>query len=232
MSQHLSLETISRDLDRGADLFTTASELADHLIDTINPVTSPDDGYRRLLEQALATAASAQRKITAQMREIDRLKRLSLTDEATGVLNRRGFNISLDQALARVRRSGESGVLMLIDLDKFKHINDRYGHQAGDLVLASIATVLSRRTRMTDAVARIGGDEFAVVLCDSNAELGIQKAEELERAINMIEVPWDGDMIPVGASVGIVSYGPDDTPEELVKRADKKMYSAKGPTAR
>lgn len=214
------------DLENGT-LVRDMAGLVDRLIATIDPNDLPSESYRKLLENALGSATEAQRRLIEQTREIERLRRLSVTDEMTGILNRRGFNESLERALARVRRGGETGYLMLIDLDGFKAINDTHGHQAGDLVLASIATVLTRNTRMTDSVARLGGDEFAVILADANPEMGLKKAEALEEALNRIEIPWNGTMIPVGASVGIVGYAPDDMPEELIRRADARMYKAK-----
>lgn len=213
--------------DALSDRVEDMSEFVDRLVRSISPEDLPEDSYRRVLNSALAGAADAQRRLLAMTRELDRLRRLSVTDETTGILNKRGFNGSLERALARVRRSGESGLLMLIDLDAFKQINDRYGHQAGDLVLASIATVLRRNIRETDTVARIGGDEFAVILSDADPGKGMRKAEQLEAAINRVEVPWNDALIPIGASVGVASYGPDDLPEDLINRADQKMYRAK-----
>ncbi len=222
---------LQRPADSGEEgLIDDISGLVQRLVREIDPDDMPTESYRKMLEHALGQASEAQHRLIEQTRELERLRRISVTDEVTGILNRRGFNTSLDRALARVRRGGETGYLMLIDLDGFKGINDTYGHQAGDLVLASIATVLTRNTRMTDTVARIGGDEFAVILADADPKLGLLKAETIETALNRIEVPWNGAMIPVGASVGVVGYAPDDLPEELLRRADQRMYKAKHAT--
>jgi GGDEF domain-containing protein len=113
--------------------------------------------YRRMLQDALSSAQQAREDLTDAQRRIATLEHLSRTDETTGLLNRRGFDLALETALARVRRQGECGVLVMIDLDGFKAINDQHGHRVGDLVLATVGTVLNRHTRFTDSAARIGG---------------------------------------------------------------------------
>ncbi len=126
--------------------------------------TDNTNALRRMLEQALVTARNAERYAAKQQAEIDRLRTLSITDENTGLLNRRGFVEALDRAVARGQRYEEPAVLLLIDLDGFKATNDTFGHPAGDLVLTAVANVLTKITRKVDDVARLGGDEFAVIL--------------------------------------------------------------------
>ena len=197
------------------------------LLASIDPEMEPDVAYKKLLEGAIRDAASAQEALEKLGRELTRLRRLSVTDEVTGILNRRGFRKALERSLERARRHNESGILLMIDLDGFKQINDGFGHVAGDLVLASVATLLSRQTRQLDAVARIGGDEFAVILTGTSEELGTRKAQQLSDSLNALTVPWRGQSIKVGASVGIEIYGPDTSAEVILHQADVNMYNAK-----
>lgn len=201
--------------------------LAKRLFDAVDTTLKPSASYRRLFEEAIAAVIESRRELAAARQRIARLERLTVTDEVTGALNRRGFNAALDAALARVRRTGETGLLLIVDLDGFKQINDVNGHQAGDLILASVATVLKRHTRETDSVARIGGDEFAVLLTDTDPDLANRRVETLESMLNGIAVPWEGRTIRVRASIGAVSYAADDVPDHVVQRADAKMYDAK-----
>lgn len=183
--------------------------------------------YRRLLEEALASADEARRDLAEAQRRIAVLEHQARTDPVTGLLNRRGFEIALETALARVRRFGEKGVLVAVDLDGFKQVNDTFGHQAGDLVLTTVATCLIRHTRNTDSVARLGGDEFAILLTDADAAGAKQRVKILDRLLNYTSVPWHGDKIPVHASFGAVPYGPKHAPETLLADADAAMYARK-----
>lgn len=175
----------------------------------------------------MALAVNARRELDRRETEIAKLKRLSITDEVTRLLNRRGFDHAIDRAIGRARRFDETGLVMLIDLDGFKQINDTFGHQAGDLVLASVATLLRVNTRDIDDVARIGGDEFSIILSGVDELLGQQKATQIETMLNNLSVPWNGYGIQVRASVGIAHYDQTDSPQDIVRRADERMYSQK-----
>ena len=201
--------------------------VTNRLLSAIDPDSDPDVAYRKLLEGAIRDAASAQEALEKLGRELTRLRRLSVTDEVTGILNRRGFRKALERSLERARRQNESGILLMIDLDGFKQINDTFGHTAGDLVLASVATLLSRQTRQLDAVSRLGGDEFAVILTGTSQDLGTRKAKQLSDSLNALTVPWRGQSIKVAASVGIEYYGPDTDADAIMHQADLNMYSSK-----
>ena len=211
--------------DRARD--AEIADLAQRLFDAIDPKASLSDSYRRLFEDSITATIESRRELAQANARISRLERLNVTDEVTGALNRRGFNAALDSALARVRRTGEVGVLLIIDLDEFKQINDQYGHQAGDEILASVAKTLKRHTRDTDSVARLGGDEFAVLLANAEEEAASKKIEEIEGLLNSISVPWGGEIVRVSASVGAVPYGAEDMADLLIGTADRQLYEAK-----
>lgn len=149
-------------------------------------------------------------------------------DALTGLKNRRRFEEDLRAAMARARREGTTGALLMIDLDNFKHINDTHGHPAGDRMIEEVAGVLRRRTRESDTLARLGGDEFAVVVprC-SQAEARVV-AEAIAEAVRSHAPEHDG-VEPITASVGVAMFGEDPRVSfaSLVSEADTAMYAAK-----
>lgn len=167
-------------------------------------------------------------QLTALQDSREELEHLARHDTLTGLPNRRAFQERLDQALARAERSGERFALLFIDVDNFKSINDRWGHEGGDAVLKIVAQRLDATTRKADAVARMGGDEF-VVLLDNPAHRDdiINIAEKLLSSVRS-PIVFGGQELQVGFSIGISQY-PDDgqTVAELMARADHAMYEAK-----
>ena len=148
-------------------------------------------------------------------------------DPLTDVLNRRGFERELKRSLAYVKRYGTSAALIYIDLDGFKPVNDRHGHSAGDAVLKAIAAALVRSVRASDVVARIGGDQFAVLLWNVNGANAAAKAGALEAAVYGTPVRWSSSTLVVGASAGVVLLGALDAPADVIARADAAMYARK-----
>ncbi len=149
-------------------------------------------------------------------------------DPLTGLYNRRRLQQELEGEISRAQRHHRQGGLLFIDLDDFKYINDTSGHQTGDLVLKKVAAILSDTLRETDVVARIGGDEFAVVLPESSPEEVIAVARKLSEQISAIHVDCLSQRHLVGASIGIAlfpQHGTDAT--ELLAKADMAMYQTK-----
>ncbi len=180
-----------------------------------------------VVEDVLTAAAETEQQIAEQELRIRYLQSLSVTDELTGLLNRRGFRIELERALARAERRDETGLLVLFDLDLFKDVNDTYGHPAGDAVLCGVAELLRQRTRKSDYIARIGGDEFAVLMADTNPARGEALAKKLDRLIIGLVISWRDWEIAISASHGVEPYGPDSTLETLLFRADHALYRRK-----
>ena len=148
-------------------------------------------------------------------------------DPLTGIFNRRGFERELKRAAAHVRRYGGSAALVYLDLDGFKPVNDRHGHAAGDVVLKAVAAALLASVRASDSAARIGGDEFAVLLWNLTGEAARSKADAIERTIAGTLVPWGGQTVAVGATAGVAVLDADSDVMELVARADAAMYARK-----
>ncbi|MBS4007953.1 MAG: diguanylate cyclase [Clostridium sp.] len=149
---------------------------------------------------------------------------LAVTDTLTNVYNRRYFTQKLEEEIERVRRSGSSFSLIMLDIDHFKNVNDLFGHNAGDLVLKSMAEMILNRIRKIDTIARWGGEEFVLLLPETDGNAAVVLAETLRRQLNQMEIPGVGK---ITASFGVASYSSGDTVDTLVNRADKKMYEAK-----
>ena len=157
-----------------------------------------------------------------------RLQQLAHYDELTGLANRSLLTDRLDQAIQRGRRHQTKLAVLFFDLDNFKPVNDEYGHAFGDKLLQETATRLNAIIRSNDTIARMGGDEFVVVLEDLHSKQ--DAAETANKIIDAINVPCqiEGHTVNVGSSVGISIY-PDDSHDGhgLLKCADKAMYTAK-----
>ena len=180
-----------------------------------------------LMDWALAAIADSEKRIANLQARIDYLEGLSVTDELTGLYNRRGFSSQLDRALAIARRGGLQGALLMCDLDGFKQLNDCHGHAAGDEMLRHIARILARQVRRTDVAARLGGDEFAVLLVGASREGAARKAAILRELIAGSRVMFEGRELTVGISIGCVSYTGEESDDGLLRHADKAMYAVK-----
>jgi len=182
---------------------------------------------RSALAGLLQAAQALELELAEKAARIRHLENLSVTDELTGLFNRRGFGQELDKALARARRTGETGVLALIDLDHFKPINDTYGHHAGDQVLITIGRLLASSTRTSDATARLGGDEFAVLLTDAAPHSIQPRISCLREVLSHLVVGYGQARIPVYATLGCAPYGPSSDAGTLTRMADAALYRAK-----
>jgi diguanylate cyclase (GGDEF)-like protein len=179
------------------------------------------------VESALSSAISLERTVLNQTLYIEDMARVACTDQLTGAYNRRGFEQEFHRTLAAATRYDETGVLVFVDLDGFKPINDTYGHAAGDQVLIEVTRTLQENIRPQDMVARIGGDEFTVLLTRTDWENGLARAEYLKHLLNTLYVRWNGKNIAVRASLGFQRYSASDDAELLLKKADTAMYEAK-----
>lgn len=148
-------------------------------------------------------------------------------DPLLDILNRRGFERELQRSLAFVQRYRAPAVLLYVDLDGFKAINDRYGHAAGDALLKTVVRHLTAHVRASDVVARLGGDEFGVLMWHIAADQAALKAREMEAAIEVASVDYGAARLSVGASVGTVSLGADIDAAAAIDAADRAMYARK-----
>jgi diguanylate cyclase (GGDEF)-like protein len=160
---------------------------------------------------------------------IDALCDLSMRDGLTGLMNAGYFRSTLKSELERCARTGHTCALMLLDLDRFKLVNDTYGHQTGDLVLKTFATQLAKVMRGMDLAARMGGDEFAVLLPECAATDAVRAAKRIHEQLNRLIVPAGDVTLDVTVSAGMVWTQPETetSPKSFLARADEELYRAK-----
>ncbi len=175
--------------------------------------------------QLKADALSA--LLAEQEEKIRILERISRTDPLTRTLNRRGFNEEFETELSRADRTGKAGTLCLIDINRFKDINDRYNHCAGDEALIFIARYLQSFLRKTDRLARIGGDEFAIILTDCNRKKFIERMEKSEKDFQKRGFFYKNQKIPLSFSFGCASFDGSASAECIFLEADQNMYAHK-----
>jgi diguanylate cyclase (GGDEF)-like protein len=155
-------------------------------------------------------------------------QKLARTDDLTGLNNRRAFSSLGHQALEQSRRYNRPLALVMFDIDRFKAINDKHGHAAGDKVLQAVAATVLRRVRTPDIPGRIGGEEFAVLLPETSAEEAVVFAERLRADLERLEVDYGGHMIRFSCSFGVASRGEEIAVlDTLLMRADDALYRAK-----
>ncbi len=173
---------------------------------------------------------AASRDVTERKATEEKLEMLANHDPLTAVFNRRRFTEALAQMLAEARRYKLSGVLLMLDLDGFKQINDRLGHLHGDRALVRLAKELVKSTRECDVIGRLGGDEFGVILPHLNAKQAeVVAARLLKRAQRTLRIKHEAAAIQVTASVGLALFPEHaDRPNDLLAAADLAMYRAKG----
>ena len=214
-------EDLARGLESGGD---------DYLFKPVSPVVLAAKlrAMRRLMcMQGRLLELSAQLRASNQ-----HLQHLSEHDPLTGLLNRRGFDERLAEAVSQARRSGQPLTLMICDLDHFKSYNDTLGHAAGDTCLRHVGSLIRQMCRRpTDQAARHGGEEFALILPDTPKSGAMTLARAMQRIFDLAALPHPGSAVAahVTLSGGFTTCVPDDatTPEGLMMRADQALYVAK-----
>jgi diguanylate cyclase (GGDEF)-like protein len=165
--------------------------------------------------------------------EIKQLSALVRTDELTGLYNFRYFNRVLGLEMERTRRSGESCCLIVMDLDHFKRVNDKHGHEAGNIVLTHVSGLINKTIRRLDIACRYGGEEFTLILPNTTLKAGVIFANRLRLVIGQSPIQAGQVRLGVQASFGVDAYNSGDkyTEKEFVEKVDGFLYLAK-PTGR
>jgi diguanylate cyclase (GGDEF)-like protein len=185
---------------------------------------TPPTGQATLL---LAEIERLKSDIARARRTIADLEARADVDPLLDILNRRGFERELKRSLAYMQRYKGEAALLFIDLDRFKAVNDRHGHAAGDGLLKAVAAELASHVRASDVVARLGGDEFGVLLWNLAQAQAAAKARDLENLIAAVVVTHGEARLSVGASAGWVPLSAAATPAQMIDAADKAMYARK-----
>jgi len=205
-----------------------------------NPVVMPSldhipQDYHRTISTLLAhlkyaqdMLGSAEKKLSEQQDRISLLEDQATTDDLTGIKNRRGFYESFLRELECCQRgTSKGGLLVMIDLDNFKSVNDTHGHLAGDAALKLVARTLIGEIRRIDMAARIGGDEFVLMLSNTTITDATPRAQAIGWQMNNLSLAWNGQIIPIQASLGIKSFAAGDEPEKILNVADGMLYAMK-----
>ncbi len=205
---HVETERVRRD---GSRIFVSL---------TLSPVIDADG--------EIISAAVIARDTTERHLYEERLRHLADHDQLTGLLNRRRFDEELKRELARAGRYHTTGAVLSVDLDNFKAVNDTAGHPAGDAVLIAASSVMRDRLRASDVLARVGGDEFAILLTSVDEAQAHMAAEDVLKTLRACRPEFGGKRFRIHASIGVATFAPDDsTASELRVFADLAMYAAK-----
>ncbi|MBI3899092.1 MAG: diguanylate cyclase [Gammaproteobacteria bacterium] len=212
-------------------VMTTTDDTTDRNLAFLNGandfITKPID------EMELQARVHVHHKLAHTIRELEASRRAlaeqATTDPLTKLKNRRAFFDNGSRQLAMARRYGTDLSILVLDLDYFKRINDSFGHQAGDEALVTVAHILSQMTRTEDTVARTGGEEFAVLLPDTNRLGAAVLAERIRAAVQREQFAVEDQQVILTLSIGVASYNVEqtDTLDQLLNVADQRMYLAK-----
>lgn len=218
-----SLETEERRLlaerDLASNVSATRSEIADYALAALSLL------FLGIVAWAGVTASRARGR-TLEMEQ--QLRHAITTDQLTGLLSRRAFMAALDVEFGRAARNGSPPAIALIDLDLFKSVNDRFGHAGGDQVLRRFAQIARETMRTTDIIGRLGGEEFAVLMPDTDQVQSGIAGERLRQAVAKRRIVLDsGALVPITISVGVAHGVPGEARDRLIARADEALYDAK-----
>jgi diguanylate cyclase len=223
---------------------TTGRTVLNARRDTTHHTAPKAQQHEQRFERALQLLAQSGRDVpsgepgsTAWMQAlIDALVDLSSRDALTGLANRRAFELALAREVDRVARSGESALLLTLDIDHFKKVNDTYGHAAGDQVIKAVASALMDCVRPMDLVARVGGEEFAIILPNCAVAFGETVAERVRRRVERMPVaiaavPGVTSTEPIAVTISVGgAFAPQwvrSTPTLWQERSDQQLYAAK-----
>jgi diguanylate cyclase len=186
----------------------------------------------QLLQQAGAMLPDAEPYSEPWLQGIlDALCDLSSKDALTGLVNRRSFEMALAREVDRVARSGEPALLLMLDIDHFKAVNDQHGHAAGDLVIRAVAQSIAQTVRPMDTVARIGGEEFAIILPNCPTSYGVTVAERIRQRVQALAISAGAGHAPLTCTISIGgAFAPQWVRSSTLiwtERADRQLYRAK-----
>jgi diguanylate cyclase (GGDEF)-like protein len=162
--------------------------------------------------------------VTIQMQLEQKLENLATTDSLTQVNNRYKINAEIDKHIARSKRYGEPFSILMLDIDHFKQVNDTYGHYVGDVVLKDLSKIVKHNIRQVDSFGRWGGEEFILILENTQKESAIQIAEKIRDIISITTI---ADHYKITVSIGVSEYQQDELKSALLQRVDTALYEAK-----
>ncbi|MFY9476305.1 MAG: GGDEF domain-containing protein, partial [Aquabacterium sp.] len=196
----------------------------------IGNMSGDTDKMRGSMQNLKDELASSKQEVEKLHQELESARGEALTDPLTGILNRRGFEAEAKKCFDNKETLKLGMSLLMVDIDHFKKVNDTYGHLFGDKVITAIASALKSKVKGQDIVARLGGEEFAVLLPETNLAGAQSVAENIRRSIEASKIRRHDDQAPIGGitiSIGIAIYEKDANLVELLDQADKALYVSK-----
>ncbi|MCB6184783.1 GGDEF domain-containing protein [Leeia sp. TBRC 13508] len=225
-SYHDKIVSYSSEIKQTDDLTKIAS-IVDRLMDDTRSMQLDMLRSRDELVKVREEAEKASEKVTALEKEIELVSEQVRTDQLTGVLNRRGMEDAFATELSRANREHKKLSIALLDIDNFKKLNDRLGHQAGDMALAHLAKVVKDVLRPTDSVARYGGEEFVILLPSTPVEEGVLVMQRVQRELTKRFYLHNNERVLITFSCGVAEYREGEDEMDVIGRADSAMYQAK-----
>jgi len=187
----------------------------------------PDNGFSKETRSTAEWLASQAAVALDNARLHDIVQRQAITDDLTGLVNRRRFIEALEAEVERARRFDSPLAIVLSDLDNFKQVNDEFGHHGGDVVLRAFADMIRSQARDVDVSGRIGGEEFAILLPDTDRAGAALVAERMRHSLNSVAIAVEDTNLNVAASFGVAELVPGQTGDDLLRSADAALYRAK-----
>ena len=232
------IEEQACDIESQARSATDLGQLKRLVQDRVDAIRSHMEAYRSQEQELIQAAEEKTERLVQRLNELEaeteelRQKVSShslqaLTDTLTGIPNRYAYEERLNQEYTRWKRYNQPLSLMIVDIDNFKHINDKYGHRAGDKALRIIANQLQKMTRETDLIARYGGDEFVLLLPETTSKGAMRIAEKLLDTIESCAFHFREKKVTITISCGISEFREGDTPADAFERADQALYKSK-----
>ncbi|MBK8016748.1 MAG: diguanylate cyclase [Betaproteobacteria bacterium] len=223
---HQKIERYSERIASTESIDSLKTIVEELMLDTrsmqVDMLRSRDD-----LLAARQQAELASRRVRQLETELEQVSEKVREDQLTGTLNRRGLDDAMTREIARAQRTGKPMCIALLDLDNFKRLNDTYGHSAGDAALVHLARVIRRTVRPTDLIARFGGEEFVIILSETDLDNALAITTRLQRELTKRFFLHDNERVLITFSAGVAQYVKGETDEAFLERADRAMYEAK-----
>ena len=223
---HGKIETCATRISQARNITEISSVLEEVMRETrnmqINTARSHDD-----MNTMRRRVSEAEHEVERLMAELSQASEMVRVDSLTGALNRKGMEEAMQREVARTRRHDAPLSIALLDIDNFKQINDQLGHRTGDLALQHLANVTRETIRPQDTLARFGGEEFVILLPDTDMDDAVKAMERVQRELTRRYFMSDNNKLLITFSAGVSVLSGNEEPSEAIRRADQAMYLAK-----